>query len=259
MAAPLSSHAFAPPRRRLLPDLLLCLALGLTWYVLIQIRPSITTFHCAQHLQACTREGVLFPPDRWVIGLDSPVANALSFATEYAGALLALVSPWLALKSANRPLRWSARTRHCTRQWIPLLQATLLNGVWMESARNWVQRPRPFVYEAPLAYGRVVSHYTSFYAGHTSFTAAASVMAWLTSRRLGASPEKSRRIGLAGLSLTFLTGLFRVLAARHFITDVLFGAVAGAAASGVILHVLHRRIDSPELPSERPPGEPQQA
>ncbi len=197
-----------------------CLLLGLGWYALILIRPSISTLHCAQSAEACLPSQLL-PVDRWVVGLNSDLFNALSFATEYAAGILAAVTPWLALR---RP-----HSRFI--QLAFLLEATLWNGVWMETCRNFVQRPRPFVYEAPLAYGKVVAHYTSFYSGHTSFAAVGAMTSWLLARHWGASRPRLRMIGILGVALTFLTGLFRVLSARHFVTDVLMGALAGSLAA----------------------------
>lgn len=121
-----------------------------------------------------------------------------------------------------------------------LLQGVCWNGTLNECVRVLIQRPRPFVYTDGTHLADAVAHYTSFYSGHTSFSAVA--MTALTVTLLGhKAPAKWTQASvLLGVLLVILTGLFRVLAGRHFISDVVSGAIIGATvAIGVAL--AHRR------------------
>jgi membrane-associated phospholipid phosphatase len=224
----------------------------MSWAALIQIRPGISDLHCATTATACTLDSIPFWLDRKIVGLDSPLSNTLSFVTEYAGGLLAILAPWI-IRNHTTPSTQSRPRRPLALNFLLLAEGTLLNGVFMETCRNLVQRPRPFVYEAPSAYGRVVSHYTSFYSGHTSFTAVAVVTAWAAVHRSGATPRQLKAVAALGASLVFLTGLFRVLAARHFVTDVLFGALAGASIA-CLVQARHARQRTQTQPSATPPS-----
>ncbi|NDD93043.1 phosphatase PAP2 family protein, partial [bacterium] len=91
--------------------------------------------------------------------------------------------------------------------------------------------------------GGAVDHYTSFYSGHTSFAALASTCAVISA--LNARPALRWSVLSLGVLLTSFTGAFRVIAGRHFITDVVFGALAGAAIA-LAVNGLHRESTDAE-------------
>lgn len=121
-----------------------------------------------------------------------------------------------------------------------LFQAAATNGILLEIVRVWVRRPRPYIEEKLLNSGSQSLHleasqFTSFYSGHTSF---AFVAFWVLFRTLRTSPNQNSPttgnqalhfylwLSIGALVATG-TAALRVLAGRHHLTDVLFGALLG--------------------------------
>ena len=110
-----------------------------------------------------------------------------------------------------------------------LLSATLWNAAILEICRAVVQRPRPLVYSSPLGDGANIHSYTSFYSGHTSFVALASLsMLFMVIRRYPLQRWLHFNFCVLYFCLSILTGALRVLGGRHFPTDVIFGFFAGS-------------------------------
>jgi hypothetical protein len=113
-----------------------------------------------------------------------------------------------------------------------------VNGVLVTIAKYSVQRPLPRVYagQAPqLANGP--GGYRSFYSGHTSVAVAsmsAAAMTW--NLRHGGSPWPWVLTAAVGGTVA----AERVLAGRHFYSDVAVGALAGFAV-GTLVPFLHER------------------
>ena len=114
---------------------------------------------------------------------------------------------------------------------VLVLQTAAWNGFLTESSHLISQRPRPFVYADPVNRGKDPAHYTSFYSGHTSFTAAATLITLLILLYRNAHWSFLVFSAMSFESLTLATGFFRVLAGRHFLTDVTCGAIAGCSVA----------------------------
>jgi membrane-associated phospholipid phosphatase len=120
-------------------------------------------------------------------------------------------------------------------------EALLVNGALTQIVKYSVQRPLPRTYAGDPRFLHDPRGYRSFYSGHTSTAAAALTAAAFTARQ---------RYGehvwpwLVDAAVTSSVALERVAAGRHFPTDVIVGAAAGAAV-GVAVPWLHRR--SPAL------------
>jgi membrane-associated phospholipid phosphatase len=114
-----------------------------------------------------------------------------------------------------------------------------------------VRRPRPRAYrEAELHEGEVdysnpsTDSALSFFSGHSSMTAAVSATA--TYLAFVRAPAGSARPWItlgAGTALTTFVSIERVRGAKHFPTDVLAGALAGAGV-GIVVPQLHRNEDA---------------
>ena len=107
--------------------------------------------------------------------------------------------------------------------------------------KNTVRRPRPYAYNEAfgLAQKQVKDARRSFFSGHTSNAAANSFFA---ARAFGDYyPDSGARplVWAGAIGLPALTGLTRVLAGKHYWTDVAVGYVVGAAV-GVVVPALHR-------------------
>ena len=107
---------------------------------------------------------------------------------------------------------------------------TFWNLAIMEAVSALVQRPRPLVFNSVLGDGLKISQYNSFYSGHTSFVALASLSFFLmVRRRFPTISSTTRGCLLFGyITLTVLTGTLRVLGGRHYPTDVLAGLIIGS-------------------------------
>jgi undecaprenyl-diphosphatase len=113
-------------------------------------------------------------------------------------------------------------------------------------AKVAVRRPRPLAYTAaeqhrndPNYSNTDTDSSLSFFSGHTSTTAALTATA--TYLAFVRSPKSARPwiTLIAGTALTSFVGFERVRAGKHFPTDVIAGAMAGAGVGLLVPH-LHR-------------------
>lgn len=222
-------------------DLLLILVPAAAWLAAVYARPEVITPRCAHNPLSCSAAGV-FALDQLSLGMQSPEADRLSFTTQNLAGYLAAALPlawvgyrWLRRRLALRPAALAAGS-----DLVLFLETVLWNGIVTELLRITVQRPRPFVYVDPARFGDAPAHYTSFVSGHTSFAASAGLAMVLSLAGRQAPARLLLLAGAAASALTVLTGAFRVLAGRHFITDTIGGAVAGALVALAVAWV-HRR------------------
>lgn len=206
--------------KRSIHQVALVAAVSVGWYAAYLQRTSWIAPLCQQKPELCTPETVNALDRSFLINYHAG-ADFWSFVTQDLAAVLALLVAGLVARKSRDASRFGTDL-------LILLQATSLNGVFNECVRLWIQRPRPFVFLDPITHGGAAAHYTSFYSGHTSFAALATVCALWSAKRGHLSPLSFRSIFLTGTLLTFLTGALRVAAGRHFITDTLAGAFFGA-------------------------------
>ena len=224
-------------------DIVMTLGPAALWVSLVHSRAALITPRCITEPLTCGAQTV-FAPDRIVLGLTSPLADAWSFKTQFAAAWLALLVPlvWSLIKRA--------KFRDIATDLVILMETILWNGVATEAIRLLVQRPRPFVKADIVNLGKDPAHYTSFVSGHTSFTAAACGCLLLTLIARKAPRAATTFCAYTGISLIVLTGLFRVLSGRHFVTDVLAAAILGSTVAFAVDRI-HRsnRSDKSHGPS----------
>lgn len=216
------------------------------WAGLVALRPSVIRPVCGEDPARCAPESVP-AVDRWSVGLEDLVADSWSFRTQFLSGAQALVVPaaWnlaVALAASSAPLAYFAAVGADT---VLLLQTIAWNGVATEATRLLVQRPRPFVYAKAGALGGVPAHYTSFYSGHTSATAAMAVHLVLTLLARGAPRCWWALFAATGAGLALATGALRIAGGRHFTTDVLAGLVAGAAVAYAVRRLHARALRAP--------------
>jgi membrane-associated phospholipid phosphatase len=166
--------------------------------------------------------------DRWVIGYASDAADTVSTVT----AGLALIGP-VALDFAD-----VGPSPPFLEDSVVFAETLLVNGALVTAAKYTVQRPIPRVYSpGSPAYVNSPSDYRSFYSGHTSTTFAALTAASMTwTLRHGATWWPWVLTGVVGTSVA----VERLLAGRHFPSDVLVGAAAGTLV-GLAVPWLHAR------------------
>jgi membrane-associated phospholipid phosphatase len=152
-----------------------------------------------------------------------------------------VVVPSVALGSLALAVAHDGRTRELGPDALVTGEAGVLAADLNQLAKVLVLRERPDVHALttsdPSSPVTSVDANLSFYSGHTSeavsLAVAAGTVASLTAERW------APLVWGTSLPLAFLTGYLRIAADRHYFTDVLTGAVVGAAV-GFIVPYLHR-------------------
>lgn len=217
-------------------DLILILFPALIWVFAIEGRPWVMKRHCAQYPDQCKPEKI-FLPDRVTMRHENQKADDLSTQAEISAGLIAFATPlvWhlssIFLKSTALPVALTLTLSDL----IPLTQSIMWNGMIKELTHWLVQRPRPFVYSAPEQFGTDPAHYTSFYSGHTSFVTVVAISLLFFFMRHPIPHWFMFSTTGAMLFLLSMTAIGRVLAGRHFLTDVL-GAILLGAVVTIALH-----------------------
>jgi hypothetical protein len=138
---------------------------------------------------------------------------------------------------------------------VVMAEAVLVSAGLNQLTKIAVQRPRPLLYDRPAGDPSldVPDNHLSFYSGHTSTTFAAG-MAWAFTfaHRHPDSPWRYAAYGGAALAGSTV-GLLRVLAGKHFVSDVLVGAVAGTLC-GLGVPWLHTRTGASVAATPGPRG-----
>lgn len=228
------------PARLSRKDILLTIIPTLIWMGAHLSRPYILKTPCLENGAICS-ESNLPSVDRLVVHLDNENANKWSTWTQNASGAIAAVVP-IGLQIARIATGFVSPVGALAAIGVDLgllIETTLWNGAIMESFRVLVQRPRPFVYRDPIGAAGAPAHYTSFYSGHTSFAAAAMTALLLILISRGASPLWTVPVATSAFIMTFFTGFFRVWAGKHFITDVVTGAIAGFLVA-LTIALVHR-------------------
>ena len=121
-------------------------------------------------------------------------------------------------------------------------QAILVNVAFNQVIKFSAHRPRPMIYGLPTEDDLVKKpdNYFSFYSEHTSVVFAAGV-SYATTFALR-HPQSPYRwlVYTAAIGGGATVGSLRVLAGRHFPTDVMTGAAAGTSF-GLLIPKLHRK------------------
>lgn len=220
------------------------------WLTLVKIRPFIIIPHCTADPASCASQTVN-ALDRYGMGTDSGTAEEFSNYGQITAGILAFFVPIFFWAFRKEPSRLASRLLEALKDLLIVSQVIALNGAMTELIRLIVQRPRPYVYENPSFYGQEVQNYTSFVSGHTSFTTATACALILVLLRRQASGVTVRTIGAISAFVAVSTGVCRVFAGRHFITDVLAGALCGLVSAyaigsfwGIISYRRKRRLEA---------------
>lgn len=114
-----------------------------------------------------------------------------------------------------------------------------------ELTKNLARRSRPYVYgaSAPLEVKMDPYARRSFFSGHTSMSAAGCFFAAKVWSDFHPGSKWRPLVWGGAAALPALTGLYRVLAGKHFPTDVLAGYAVGGFCGWLVPH-LHRREKS---------------
>jgi membrane-associated phospholipid phosphatase len=136
-----------------------------------------------------------------------------------------------------------APTRYYAEDALIIFESTMLAAVTNQLVKFTVGRERPFVHVLPEDQKGLTDHPTdnnlSFYSGHTSLAFSLVTAAGTVSELRGY--KNSWLIWAVGLPAAASVGLLRMGADKHYLTDVLVGAVAGSAFGVGVPLLLHGR------------------
>ncbi|MBQ6824233.1 MAG: phosphatase PAP2 family protein [Clostridia bacterium] len=112
---------------------------------------------------------------------------------------------------------------------VALVMGVLLGELLL---KNLIQRPRPFTHWPEMQLLIAPPSGFSCPSGHTTASFAAATSVFL----------RNKKWGIAALALAVLVGFSRMYFAVHFLTDVLFGILLGAAC-GLVAWKLTGRLN----------------
>lgn len=171
----------------------------------------------------------LWKIDRWVITQYSASAKKGSDLALYSSFLL----PLTLLTDENGRQEFG-------KVGLMTLQTILLNSSVTNATKVTFRRPRPFLYNQDIALNMKLrkSDRYSFFSGHTSTTAALSFMT--AKMHSDFNPDRNNSLVWAlAAAVPAYTGIQRMRAGKHFLTDVLLGYAVGATI-GILVPSLHR-------------------
>lgn len=114
-----------------------------------------------------------------------------------------------------------------------------------------VQRPRPCVYQdSSLPLDREAA--LSFFSGHTSIAFAGAVSTSIFWEQFHPDSEWRSMVWISTLSLAASTGILRILAGKHFPTDVLAGAVVGSLIGWAVPRMHQEPVPPEQIASPGP-------
>lgn len=126
-----------------------------------------------------------------------------------------------------------------------VLQAAALSELTDQAAKFSFARERPFVHAAtPEERARLPGrddHNVSFYSGHSAGTFSLAVAAGTVASMRGY--RLAPLVWGLGLPVAGTTAYLRVAGDKHYLTDVLVGALVGAAFGALVPLVFHPRVD----------------
>ena len=125
---------------------------------------------------------------------------------------------------------------------IPILESAVLSALVNQIVKLSVGRQRPFVHFGDPARPAELDDNLSFYSGHTTLTFAIATSAGVVAHRRGYRLEPL--VWSAGYALAAATGYLRIAADKHYLTDVVTGAAAGAALGLAVPLLLHPHLSS---------------
>lgn len=225
-----------PYQVRLAIDLPVMGLAAVGWVVPQLLLPSIVVPTCP-----CSSTEVL-PIDRFTAGRRM---DSVSFASDIA--LASLVVAWPLLDMLDTRTSGGAWT-----EWLEDLlvigETVLISGSLNQLTKIGVRRPRPRLYDLPAGDPLLSEpdNYLSFYSAHSSTVFSVGVASAMTYwfRHPGSPVRALPMVGAvaAGLGVASM----RVIAGKHFLSDVFVGALLGSVV-GVIVPWVHRRLPNAQF------------
>ncbi|RKH72347.1 phosphatase PAP2 family protein [Corallococcus aberystwythensis] len=192
--------------------------------------------------------------DRWGRGIAGNTeasrkrADTWSNIVGFAGLPLALMGTQYAVGHSS-----GAPTEFFAQDATIMVQSAVLASVANQAVKFAVGRERPFVHVLPDADKGLTAHPTdnnlSFYSGHTNLAFSLAVSAGTVASMRGYKHQAI--VWGVGLPLAASVGLLRMGADKHYLSDVLTGALLGTAFGVAVPLLLHGRVDDTPSPTTR--------
>ncbi|NRD68488.1 phosphatase PAP2 family protein [Corallococcus exiguus] len=193
--------------------------------------------------------------DRWGRGIAGNTeasrkrADTWSNIIGFAGLPLGLLGTQYAVGRSS-----GASTEFFAQDATIMVQSAVLASVANQAVKFAVGRERPFVHVLPEAEKGLTAHPTdnnlSFYSGHTNLAFSLAVSAGTVATMRGYKHQAV--VWGVGLPLAASVGLLRMGADKHYLSDVITGAVLGTAFGVAVPLLLHGRVDDTPPTSARP-------
>ncbi|RKH96405.1 phosphatase PAP2 family protein [Corallococcus sp. AB030] len=193
--------------------------------------------------------------DRWGRGIAGNTeasrkrADTWSNIIGFAGLPLGLLGTQYAVGRSS-----GASTEFFAQDATIMVQSAVLASVANQAVKFAVGRERPFVHVLPEAEKGLTAHPTdnnlSFYSGHTNLAFSLAVSAGTVATMRGYKHQAV--VWGVGLPLAASVGLLRMGADKHYLSDVVTGAVLGTAFGVAVPLLLHGRVDDTPPTSARP-------
>ncbi|QAT86714.1 PAP2 family protein [Corallococcus coralloides] len=192
--------------------------------------------------------------DRWGRGIAGSTeasrkrADTWSNIIGFAGVPLGLLGTQYAVGRSS-----GASTEFFAQDAAIMVQSAVLASVANQAVKFAVGRERPFVHVLPEEEKGLTAHPTdnnlSFYSGHTNLAFSLAVSAGTVAAMRGYKHQAI--VWGVGLPIAASVGLLRMGADKHYLSDVLTGAVLGTAFGVAVPLLLHSRVDDTQPAAAR--------
>lgn len=111
-----------------------------------------------------------------------------------------------------------------------------------QTVKAYTNRPRPYVFQAyvPLEEKLQKDALASFFSGHTTLAAMSSFFTYQVYKEFFPNGKSKYYVLGAAIALPTMTGTMRILAGKHYLSDVLTGYAIGAGI-GYLLPIIHKK------------------
>ncbi|MDB5103705.1 MAG: phosphoesterase PA-phosphatase [Fibrobacteres bacterium] len=187
--------------------------------------------------------------DRWAIGFYSPRLSALSSVVAGAGFLIPAAVNLMDIYHGEQP--WQGAIVDA----VILQEALMLSSALSSYSKSIPMHSTPLSYDpnVPDEVKRAPQNASSFFSNHTTAAFTTAVFSAYTFQLRHPDSELVPWVWGGGLALAAGVGSMRVMAGKHFPSDVLAGAAVGAF-SGYIVPKLHMRRSSIPKGKDGPEG-----
>lgn len=175
--------------------------------------------------------------DRWAVGFYSPRLSALSSVVSGAELLVPAVADLADVWTGNAS--WGAFAV----DGILLEETLVLSGALSSYAKSERVHATPLSYDpaVPESERKIPQNASSFFSNHTASAFATAVFSAYTFQARHPDSRLTPWVWAGSLGLASTVGSMRVLAGKHFPSDVLAGAAAGAVC-GYLVPKVHMGV-----------------